>query len=653
MEKPIPAVAKEFVLNRERTVSAGRVLYLTQDRELIRQQLAGETRGPVPQNELLSGISTDAIIPNRVCLRYTGQQGLLGNFVLTGLPGNSVKPGEVAAGNFQTVVAGPSFARGSSRIHAPMAIAEAGIKTVVAKAERIFTDNCINAGIYALDPQSPQAQQLLAGETLSQGELIAGLSPMKQDIMRRGSLLSYLEGVEKGVIAIPEVTTSARPMTIAEKIIARKALKKDGTIGRIAVKPGDEIVAVPDHYYGYELQSGPMRQALTEHLGENVQGKHSDKVRLYADHTALLTTATAQLQRDEQSRFAHQAGFTVYDVTAQYGAPAICHTDMVENHALPGQLVLGNDSHTCTVGVLNNLAIGKGALDLAGAIAYDKMVLEVPETIRINLRGKLPYGVTMKDFMLQFGATPEMKEQQIGSGRVLEFGGDALDAIPFDEQLKLTNMSVELLGFSGVLEPNQQITSYLISQRGMTADEVEEIMVSSDEGAEYSHEFTVDLSKIDTMVSTPGDTQNGVPLATIREQRISINKAYIGSCTHGTVDDLHQAAQILQGRHVAEDVTLFVQASSLGNLQRAKEQGFIRQLSDAGAEVLNIGCGACMNAGPGSTEEGEVAIFATNRNFNGRTGLGDTYLASPSTVAASAVLGYIGSPEDLPKTKSN
>jgi 3-isopropylmalate/(R)-2-methylmalate dehydratase large subunit len=636
---------QEQLPSREQRFSAGRVLYLTQNSELIRQQLAGITIGHIPQDALRDSISTDEIIPNRVCLRYTGQDGLLGDFVLTGLRGGEIHQGDLAKGNFQTLVAGPSFARGSSRIHAPMALREAGISTIVANSERIFADNCVNTGINLLHPDSSQAQRFLAGESLSEEEMHAGLSPIQRNIMRSGSLLSYLGAVEDGGIAIPDVQTGFRPMTIAEKIISRKALNVDGTVGRVAVKPGDAIIAVPDQYYGYELQSGPMRKALTESFGQDIEPRHPEKVQLYSDHTALLNDAASQTQRREQSLFAHRLGFTVYDVSDRYGSPAICHTDMVEHHALPGQLILGNDSHTCTVGVVNNLAIGKGAIDLAGAIAYDKMVLTVPETIRINLTGSLTKGVTMKDFMLQFGATDELKEMRVGSGRVFEFGGEALDTLPFDEQIKLTNMSVELLGFSGVVEPNEQLTQYLVKQRGMTADEVSQLMISSDNGAQYSHEFTVDLSTIEPTVAEPGDTQNGKPLSAIGD--VPITKAYIGSCTHGTVEDLRQAAEVLRGRRVAGGVTLYVQASSLGNLHDAEEAGYIQTLTDAGAEVLHIGCGACMNAGPGSTIEGEVAIFATNRNFHGRTGRGDTYLANPAVVAASAVKGVICGPEDL------
>ncbi|KKQ74834.1 MAG: 3-isopropylmalate dehydratase, partial [Candidatus Woesebacteria bacterium GW2011_GWB1_38_5b] len=232
-------------------------------------------------------------------------------------------------------------------------------------------------------------------------------------------------------------------------------LNSEGNMGIGTVKPGDEVVATPNIYYGYELQTNATVKVLREEFGEEIEVRDPNKAFFYEDHTALLKDERMATLRREQAGFAKPLGITVYEIDPVRGAPAICHTDMVENHALPGQLVLGNDSHTCTVGALNTLAVGKGALDLAGALAYDKMVLAVPETIRINLTGKLPDGVSMKDFMLQFGAMPQLKQGRVGSGRVFEFGGQALDEIPFDEQIKLTNMSIELLGFTGVIEPNQ------------------------------------------------------------------------------------------------------------------------------------------------------------------------------------------------------
>ncbi|MEK7534108.1 MAG: aconitase family protein [Patescibacteria group bacterium] len=635
----------------EKLKLTGRIIYLTKDPSLIRKQLKGENLSDIPQGELLEGISTDEIIPNKACLSYTGkEEGHLGNFVLTGLRGGIIQPADVAKGNFQVVVAGSSFARGSSRIHAPLALQEAGINIVIANGERIFGENCVNCGIYLLKPNSNSTQKLLKEGFISINEILEDMPEISQNIMREGGLLPYFKALEEEKISFPQNITSTRPMTIAEKIIARKILNQDGSIGSVAIKPGDECIIEPDQYYGYELQSPPTRQALRTAFGENIRVRRPEKISLHNDHTALLTDESSQTQRKEQTLFAQPLGIKVFESDSVKGAPAICHTKMLEDHALPGQLILGNDSHTCTLGVLNSLAVGKGALDLAGAIAYDKMALIVPQSIRVNLHGSLQKGVTIKDFMLQFGARPELKEKRLGSGRVFEFGGEALSEIPFDEQIKLTNMSVELLGFSGIVEPNEQVVAYLQKKRGMTEEEIKRLMISSDKNAKYAYLFDIDLSTIEPTVATPGDTQNGKPLSEIASQNIRIQKAYLGSCTHGTPEDLRQAAEILRGKKIAKGVKLFIQASSIANLDEAEKQGYIKDLIDAGAKLLPIGCGACMNAGPGSTEENETGIFATNRNFPGRTGKGKTYLASPAVVAASAIEGFICGPKNLETT---
>lgn len=633
---------------RERVVSVGRVLYLTRDENLLRTQVEGQQLQDVPESQLIDKISTDEILPNGAALSYSGREpGHLARFALTGLRGGVIKPGELAVGNFQTIVAGPSFARGSSRIHAPMALQEAGISIVIADTERIFRENCVNTGIYVINPNSKQARRLLDGESVPAEEVLSDLSPQSADIMRSGGLLSYLSAIEQRRLQIPEHATPKRPMTIAEKVIAAKVLNKDRTVGKNEVQPGEEYIVIPDRYYGYELQSSAVIKSLAIEFGPDIPIKHPEKVSLDNDHTALLSSEVTRLLRQGQAEFANKLGITVYEADPKLGAPAICHTRMVENHALPGELILGNDSHTCTVGAINTLAVGKGALDLAGAIAYDEMVIKVPETIRINLRGSLKKGVTMKDFMLQLGARPELRDERVGSGRVFEFGGEALEEIPFDEQIKLTNMSIELQGFTGVIEPNSQIVKYLKEKRGMSEEEIRNLMLEPDDDARYSYTFDVDLSEVEPTVATPGDTQNGKPLSEIKKQHVGIDKVYIGSCTHGTLEDLRQAAEILSGRKIAKGVKLYVQANSRANLTSAETAGYIKTCIDAGAELLPIGCGACMNAGPGSTEEGEIGLFATNRNFPGRTGKGETYLSSAYVAAASAVRGEICGPEDL------
>lgn len=640
--------AREQQPDNENLVQANRILYLTKDAELIRRQLEGEQLTDISPDQLIDNISTDVISPNHSILTWTGKEkGHLGKFLLTGLPGEVIKPGEIAEGEFDTVVAGKSFARGSSRIHAPLAFQDAGVKLIIAHGERIFAENCVNLNINLVDPDSSQAQQLLQGNPVPKEGLYRLLTPLAAEIMRNGNLLKYLKGIESGKIEVPKPSTLSRPMTIAEKIIAAKTLHTKGQVGVEAVKPGDEVVVQPNIYYGYELQTNATVKALREEFGEETQIRHPEKAFFYEDHTALMKDERMANLRREQAAFARPLGITVYEADPIKGAPAICHTDIVENHALPGQLVLGNDSHTCTVGSLNTLAVGKGSLDLAGALAYDKMTLTVPESIRINLEGRLPEGVSVKDLMLQFGATPELKMDRIGSGRVFEFGGEALDEIPFDEQIKLTNMSIELLGFTGIIERNKQIVKFLKERRGMSEEEIEALMVTSDEGAEYTQVFNINLSSVEQTVATPGDTQNGRPLSEIKELGIKPDKIYIGSCTHGTIEDLRQSAKVLRGRKIADGTQLFVQASSWENQEKAEEEGLLKDHTDAGAEVLPIGCGACISAGPGATEEGEIGLFATNRNFPGRTGKGETYLSSPAVAAASAIAGVICGPEDL------
>lgn len=627
-------------------INPGYALYLTRKQELLKRQFSGEVLAGISKDELIPNISTDVILPNKAVLSYVGQGNHLDKFALTGL--NGINPGDIASGHFQTLVAGDSFARGSSRIHAPLALQEAGIKIVIANSERIFTENCVNLGIYLVSPDSETGAKLLEGKNVEKDDILKHYSPLFRDVAKSGGLLSYFKKLDEGKITPPEVNTPKRPMTIAEKIISNKALSLQSQAKIDAVKPEDEVVATPDYYYGYELQSPPMIKAITQELNQNPDLKiRRDKAFLYTDHTALLWDKTSVDIRSSQSEFAKPLGITVYEADPRTGASAICHTDMVEKRVLPGQLILGNDSHTDTLGSLNCLAIGKGTIDLAGALAYDKMILKVPESIRINLTGELPEDVSMKDFMLWLGARPEFKTERVGSGRIFEYGGEALNNIPFEEQMKLTNMAIELQGYTGIIEPNTQIKTYLKDRRGVEEEEIESMFVYPDEDAKYSHIFNIDLKDIEPMVSTPGDTQNGIPLSEIEKQHKKINVAYIGSCTHGTPEDLRQVAKVLKGRKASPDLNFFIQASSVENLEIAKERGYFEIFSEAGAEVLPIGCGACINAGPGSTKEDEIGLFATNRNFPGRTGKGETYLASPAVTAASAVAGYICSPKSL------
>jgi 3-isopropylmalate/(R)-2-methylmalate dehydratase large subunit len=640
--EPEPEREEEFQLN-------GRILYLTQDLQLIKRQLEGEEI-PTPSNsELAFGVSTDELAPNRVCLQYTGHEDdLLGNNLLTGYRGGVIKEGEILNGNFEAIVSGPSFGRGSSRYHAPIALQEAGIKVLITEpAERIFSENAVNAGINILHPESGAAHTLLEQRQIPLLNLREHLSPVSKEIMNRGNLLRYLRLLNEGNLSYPIPEQNPRPMTMIEKMISRRVKTGKNTIGVSFIKPGDQVIATPDMYYGYELQTTVVRRALTDEFGDDIPVAKPEKGKFFNDHTALIQhTESAQTQQREQKIFADTYGITNFE-NDNNGSEAICHTKMLEDFALPGQLILGNDSHTCTLGAVNSLAVGKGAADLAGAIAYDEMVIQVPETIRVNVTGKLKNGATIKDAVLALGARDDMKEGRIASGRVLEFGGYALNNIVFDEQIKLTNMAVELQAFTGILEPNVQMFQYLNEKRGVTLQQFSEYMTLSDDAAEYADTLTLDLSKVEPMVATPGDTQNGLPLSEISEQKIKTDIAYIGSCTSGTLEDLKMTAEVANGRKIAEHVTLYISANSIETMREADRLGYLEILRKAGAMILPIGCGACMNAGPGSSEEGQITISNTNRNYHGRMGKGETYLSNSAVVMASAIAGYICGPDVL------
>lgn len=643
------ASAQEFYISHseEKVFNLGRILYLTSDPDIIRKQIDGDNLPPDHTYPLMDKISTDEMAPNAVCLRYTGdEEGYLGKHLLTGLRGGIIKPNEIRNGGFSLIVAGQSYGRGSSRMHAQLAHKEAGIGLIVAQTERIFSENCLNYGIFTISDTDKILDFIESGEIPSE-ELAVSLPILSKEIVHRGGIMQFLKAFTSGEFSFSYSLRQPKPMTMTEKILAKVAVDSNGNKGLMSVAPGEQLVLQPDRYYGYELQTTVTRRTL----GNDHPVASPEKLILYNDHTALLPEddSSANTQREAQTKFISPLiplGAIHYPKTDK-GVTAICHTNMLEEHALPGELILGNDSHTCTLGAVNSLAIGKGAADLAGAIAYDRMVVTVPETIRFDLKGKFRDGVTSKDLMLSILAMQELKQQLIGSNRVFEFGGDGLNSLSFDQQIKLTNMAIEGQGYTGILEPNEQMINFLMKSRNLSREEVEKVLVYSDEEAEYNHRFSINLSSIEPTVALPGDTQNGVPLSRVVEQHVGIQKAYIGSCTHGTVEDLEQAANILKDRHVARDVELYVQASSLKNLQEAQKLGLIEIFTKAGAHVLLPGCGACMNAGPGATKEGEVGIFATNRNFPGRTGKGDTYLANPAIVAASAIKGEICDPDSL------
>jgi 3-isopropylmalate/(R)-2-methylmalate dehydratase large subunit len=360
------------------------------------------------------------------------------------------------------------------------------------------------------------------------------------------------------------------------------------------------------------------------------------------------------VQRD----FATRQGIKLYGEVERegrtVGSEAICHNMIIEQIALPGDVVLGTDSHTCMAGSLGCFAFGVGSTDMANAWLTRDVRLAVPESVRFELTGVLREGVTAKDVMLHLLAMPFWRGGE-GIGKVLEFGGAGLGSLPLDERSTLTNMAVEAGGFTGIIEADETVIRHLVEERGLDAEQLRGRLVKADRDARYAHCFVIDLGRVEPMVATPGDPRNGVPLAELERkgEAVAVHIAYGGSCTGGKKADMDLYARVLRraldhGKRVAPGVELFIQFGSQVIRRYAEEQGYLALFERVGATLVDPSCGACIKAGPGvSVREDQVTVSAINRNFPGRSGPGKVYLASPLVVAASAIVGRIAGVESV------
>ncbi|HEV3471249.1 MAG TPA: aconitase family protein [Pyrinomonadaceae bacterium] len=639
----------------------GRVLFLTEDVSLIRRQLeAGEDLEFDPERPLMNNISTDEITPGWVCFYY---DETLGEYVYVGMREGAVKKDEVKRGGFSVVVSGLSKGCGSSRETAPFAEKAAGVELVVARTvEKIYGQNCQNIGLLT-STDFGLVERIRRGEEIPLEEFTRGLDPISKSIVEYGGLFNYNKARLAGRVTPPAIETGRRPMNIVEKIIARHAFVRAGRVGVEAVRPGDALFAVADVRFSHEYVT-PMAESLFKQaLGKDARVTEPESVYAFRDHLTFLGRVMSEdkkkmglLERADglavtQGRFTEEQGIRLYGGTEERGSEAICHNAVVEDIALPGQLVIGTDSHTCMAGVLGCFAFGVGSTDMANAWYTKDIRVRVPETVRFVLRGRKRDDVSAKDVMLVILATDYMKEGK-GIGQVLEFAGEGLKGWPIDERATLTNMAVEAGGFTGVIEPDEVVLEYLTRMRGLDADEVRKGFLRSDPDAEYAASFEIDLSEIRPMVATPGDPRNGVPVSELPET-VRIDTAYGGSCTGGKMADMDMYAAVLrraveQGRRVAPGVRLYLQFGSQKIKEYARARGYIEIFERAGAELIDPSCGACINAGPGASRSPEqVTVSAQNRNFPGRSGPGKVYLASPYVVAASAIAGRIVEPREF------
>jgi 3-isopropylmalate/(R)-2-methylmalate dehydratase large subunit len=646
----------------------GRTLFVTEDPALLRRQLAGEDlAAEIDRDALVHNISTDELTPGWVCYYY---DETLARYCLVGLRGGVVQRDSIKSGGFGVIVSGRSKGCGSSRETAPYSERECGIQVVVAQSiEKIYGQNCQNIGLLTTTDFS-LIDRLRAGEEISIDEFTRGLDPISKDVVEYGGLFQYNRARLAGEVAPPSIDTAPRPMTLCEKIIASRAVvdAKSGTLGVPAVKPGDALFVRTDVRFSHEYVT-PMAESLfSAGFGPDARVAHPESVFAFRDHLTFLDlvmpAAHVKMGLREQAaslatvqeRFVSRQGVKLYGEVERdgrtVGSEAICHNKVIEELALPGQIVAGTDSHTCMAGALGCFAFGVGSTDMANAWLTRDVRVAVPETVRFVLRGALRPGVTAKDVMLHILSQPFWKTGQ-GIGKVLEFAGDGVEAMGLDERATLTNMAVEAGGFTGIIEADEVVVRYLVEQRGLDAGAVRAHVVKADPGASYAHEFEFDLAAIEPMVATPGDPRNGVPLRELGAHAagdVKIHIAYGGSCTGGKKADMDMYAEVLgkavaQGKRVADGVQLFIQFGSQDIRRYAEARGYIDVFEKAGAQLVDPSCGACIKAGPGVSDAAtQVTVSAINRNFPGRSGPGQVYLASPLVVAASALAGHIVGP---------
>jgi 3-isopropylmalate/(R)-2-methylmalate dehydratase large subunit len=647
----------------------GRILYLTEDAELLVSQLDPERAVSLefdPNRQLLNNISTDEITPGWVCYYF---DETLGRFCLVGLRGGHVEKDAIRDGGFAVIVSGISKGCGSSRETAPYSELAAGVKLVVARSiEKIYRQNAQNIGLLT-STDFGLLPRIARGEAIPVSEFTRGLDPISASVVEHGGLFAYNKARLAGRVSPPPITTPARPMTLCEKILAAHAIvdARAGTTGAVAVKPGDAFFARADVRFSHEYVT-PMAEALfRQGFGDEARVNEPESVYAFRDHLTFLDLimpkAHKEMGLDEQARklavvqdaFATREGVKVYGEVVRdgklVGSEAICHNKVIEEIALPGQLVVGTDSHTCMAGALGCFAFGVGSTDMANAWLTRDVRVTVPETARFELHGKLRAGVCAKDVMLHVLSLPFFKTGA-GIGKVIEFAGEGVRGLPLDERATLTNMAVEAGGFTGIIEADDVVLEYLRGQRGMNDAALEGVrarIVRADPGATYCASFDVDLGAIGPMVATPGDPRNGVPLSELAGD-VRIDIAYGGSCTGGKKADMDMYAEVLgravaEGKRVAPGVHFYLQFGSQDIRRYAEARGYLEVFARAGAELVDPSCGACIKAGPGSSDSPhQVTVSAQNRNFPGRSGPGKVYLASPLVVAASAIAGKIAGP---------
>lgn len=635
----------------------GRILFLSSDPVVVEAQMLGADLTLAEAGVLRDEISTDEITPLPALVNFDER---LGQHPYTGFKADDRLPigvGVVKAGGFVVTISGNRYGKGSSREHSPVSEKAAGIRLVIARSfERIYRQNADNIGLFT-STDFGLIDRIQRGEEISIDELVADRDAIAAAVLRVGGLLQY---GQKNLANVPASAagSSNRPLTLFEKILARKLVSTPDCVS--SLKPGSGGFVRTDTRFIHDIYTAMCSFMLHDAFGKPLKLHDPKSIIVFEDHFSYVHRSRVHVEKSllpnvrelsqAHRRFVADYGLAHHGYLAgTEGSEGISHAMMAERYALPGQLIVGTDSHTTHSGALGCVAFGVGTTDIANSMMTGIVRVRIPEVLRVELNGSMPRGITAKDIVLHLLALPSLKAGA-GVGRVFEFAGSGIAELNTDERATLTNMTAELGGFTGIVEPDAETVRFIKERRGV--DFTIEPWMRSDVGATYSDVIHVDLADIAPMVAAPGDPGNGIQIADISET-VRIDIAYGGSCTAGKREDFDRYHEVLawaaaRGLKVPSHVKLFLQFGTVAVRDYCVEQGFLKAFEDVGAEILLPACGACANCGPGtSTSSDQVTVSAINRNFPGRTGPGKVWLASPPTVAASAIAGELISFDQL------
>ena len=408
--------------------------------------------------------------------------------------------------------------------------------------------------------------------------------------------------------------------TFAEKILAIKSGKENIVAGEI-------VTVSPDIVLSHDNTAAISKKF--KQIGVKAV-KHSEKIVIILDHVVPAANEKYATNHKEIREFVREQKIeNFYDINT-----GICHQVLSEKgHVLPGTLILGADSHTTTHGAFGAFSTGIGRSEVASIWATDKIWLKVPETIKINIEGKIPIGVYPKDIFLYIIGN-------LGADGVLykavEFSGNIVKEMSISGRMTLCNMAVEMGAKNGYVEPDEKTIQWI----NLRTDKKYEI-IKSDSDASYEKIINYNISELEPQIACPHTVDNVKSVSEVKGTRI--NQVLIGTCTNGRIEDLKIASEILKDRKISKNTRLLVFPASMEIYAEAMELGILQELVRSGAVIMNPGCGPCLGAHEGALAPGEICLSTANRNFKGRMGCkeAEVYLASPATVAASALCGEI------------